>query len=143
MTRNGCETMIAQTMKLLTPAPPEWQPKGDDMRALAFVRRKATAGAKSRVAERRALERAQLAGVVAGLFGGVASALFGSVFTAASWFVADEGARQWLSTAGAILLFLTIPLLIIGGYCMDWIDKDKPQRDPKVVRYQDEDEDDD
>ncbi|HEY6403104.1 MAG TPA: hypothetical protein VI479_16920, partial [Blastocatellia bacterium] len=105
--------------------------------------RKATAGAKPRMTWRRALERAQIAGAVAGLFGGVASSLFGSVFTAASWFVADKGARQWLWNAGAILLFLTIPLLIIGGYCMDWIDKDKPQRDPKVVRYEDEDEDDD
>jgi hypothetical protein len=119
------------------------QPKEDDMYASPYVHRDAQGGAKSRVAERRALERAQITGAVAGLFGGVASALFGSVFTAASWLVSNEGARQWLSTAGAILLFLTIPLLIIGGYCMDWIDKDKPQRDPKVVRYEDDDKDDD
>ncbi|HEU0177161.1 MAG TPA: hypothetical protein VFV58_23095 [Blastocatellia bacterium] len=108
---------------------------------MAFVRRKAPAGAKPRVTGRRAIEQAQVACVVAGLFGGVASAMFGGVFTAASWFVANEGARRWLSTSGAILLFLTIPLLIIGGYCMDWIEKDKPQRGSKVVRYEDEDDD--
>jgi len=80
-------------------------------------------------------------GVVAGLFGGVASGGFGAVFTAASWFVANQGARQWLSTAGATLLILTIPLLIIGGYCLDWMEKDRPQRGSKVVRYENEDDD--
>jgi len=76
----------------------------------------------------------------AGLVGGTGSAMFGSAFTAASWFVANEGARHWLSTIGTVLLFLTIPLLIFGGYCMDWMEKDKPQRDPKVVSYEDDDE---
>jgi hypothetical protein len=86
------------------------------------------------------LEQSQLLSAAAGLFGGVASAMLGSVFTAASWFVANEGARHWLSTAGTVLLFLTIPLLIFGGYCMDWMEKDKPQRHSKVVRYEDDDE---
>jgi hypothetical protein len=76
----------------------------------------------------------------AGLVGGGASGMFGSVFTTASWFVANEGARHWLSTTGAVLLFLTIPLLIIGGYFMDWMEKDNPQRDPKVAPYEDDDE---
>jgi hypothetical protein len=110
------------------------------MRALAFVRRKEQAGAKSRVTWRRAIEQAQIACAAAGLFGGVASAMFGSVFTGASWFVANEGARGWLSTTGAVLLFLTIPLLILGGFCMDWLEKDKPKRDPKSSRYEDDDD---
>ena len=92
------------------------------------------------MAWRRAIERAQVACVAAGLFGGVASAMFGGVFTAASWLVANEGARHWLSNTGAILLFLTIPLLIIGGFCLDWLEKDNPKRDPKVARYEDDDE---
>jgi len=111
------------------------------MYALAFIRRKAQAGAKARVTGQRALDRAQAIGAAAGLFGGVASGMFGSVFTAASWFVANEGARRWLSTAGATLLFLTIPLLIIGGGCLDWVGKDRPQRGSKVMRYEDEDDD--
>jgi hypothetical protein len=110
------------------------------MYASAFIRRKEQAGAKSRVTRRRALDQAQVMGAVAGLVGGAASGMFGAVFTGASWLVADEGARQWLSGAGAILLFLTIPLLIIGGFCMDWIEKDNPQRDPKGARYEDDDE---
>jgi len=92
------------------------------------------------VAWRRALDRAQVVSAAAGLFGGGAAGVFGGVFTAASWFVANEGARRLLSTTGAVLLFLTIPLLIIGGFCMDWLEKDKPRRDPKVVRYEDDDE---
>src|SRR5262245_23448526 len=110
------------------------------MCAMAFVRRKAQVSVKARVTGRRALERAQLMGAAAGLFGGVASGVFGAVFMAASWFVTNAGARQWLSTAGSILLFLTIPLLIIGGFCLDWLEKDEPQRRYKVVRYEDDDE---
>jgi hypothetical protein len=92
------------------------------------------------VAWQRAIERAQIVGAAAGLFGAVAAAVFGTVFTAASWLLADEGARHWLSTAGTVSLFMTIPLLIIGGYCLDWTEKGKPRRDPKVARYEDDDE---
>src|SRR5262245_48412893 len=95
--------------------------KGDGMYASAFVRRKARAGAKARLTGRRALEQAQVVGAAAGLFGGVGAGVFGAVFMAASWFVGNEGARQWLSTTGTVLLFLTIPLLIIGGFCLDWM----------------------
>jgi hypothetical protein len=110
------------------------------MCALAFMNRKAQVGVKPRLTGRRVIEQAQVTGALAGLFGGVASGVFGGVFTAAGWFVINEGARQWLSTTGAILLFLTIPLLIIGGYCLDWLEKDKPQRGSKVARYEDDDE---
>ena|SRR5215472_11321273 len=110
------------------------------MCALAFINRKAQVDMKSRLTWRRALEQAQVVGAGAGLFGGVASGVFGAVSTAASWFVTNEGARQWLSTTGAILLFLTIPLLIIGGYCLDWMEKDRPQRHSKIARYEDDDD---
>jgi uncharacterized membrane protein YfcA len=108
------------------------------MNASAFAHRKAEA--KPRMTWRRAFERAQVAGAAAGLFGGVASGGFGAVFMAASWFVTNEGAHQWLSTTGTLSLFLTIPLLIIGGCCLDWLEKDKPQRAYRVVRYEGDDE---
>ena len=110
------------------------------MNASAYVYRKARAGAKPRMTWRRAIEQAQIAGAAGGLFGGVASGMFGAVFMAASWFVTNEGARQWLSTTGTVSLFLTIPLLIIGGFCLDWLEKDKPRRAYRVVRYEDDDE---
>jgi hypothetical protein len=106
------------------------------MNASAFVRRKAQRGASHPPARRHAVEQAQVACAAAGLFGGAASAMFGAVFTGASWIVANEGARHWLSATGAILLFLTIPLLIIGGFCMDWLEKDKPQGGAKGARYE-------
>jgi hypothetical protein len=109
------------------------------MNALSFTHQAVRASAKPRVTG-RALAQAQIVGAVAGLVGGALAALFGAVFTAASWFVANEGARQLLSTTGTALFFLTIPLLILGGYCLDWMEKDKPQRYSKVVRYEDDDE---
>src|SRR5215467_3361934 len=110
------------------------------MNTFTFARQKAQAGAKPRLILGRALEQARVAGIAAGLFGGVASGVFGPVFTTAGWFAANEGARQWLSTTGTVLLFLTIPLLIIGGFCMDWLEKDNPKRDPKGARYEDDDD---
>jgi hypothetical protein len=87
------------------------------------------------------LAKAQVLGAVVGLVGGIFSAFFGGAFTLASWLTRNQGARQWLSTTGTVLFFLTVPLLIFGGYCMDWMEKDKPQRHSKVVRYEDEDDD--
>jgi hypothetical protein len=95
----------------------------------------------SRLAIRRRITKAQSLGALFGLAGGIFSGLFGAAFTAASWFVANEGTHRWLSTIGTVLLFLTIPLLIFGGYCLDWMEKDKPQCYSKVVRYEDEDDD--
>jgi len=90
---------------------------------------------------RSLLAKAQVLGAVGGLAGGIFSALFGAAFTLASWLTRNQGARQWLSTIGTALFFLTVPLLIFGGYCIDWMEKDKPQRHSKVVRYEDEDDD--
>lgn len=117
------------------------QSKGDDMRILASLHKNGQARVKPSVAPRGAFKQAQVMGAVTGLAGGIFAATSGSIFTAASWFVANEGARQWLSTAGTALLFMTIPLIIFGGYCMDWVEKNKPQRDPKVARYKDDDDD--
>ena len=90
---------------------------------------------------RRRLATAQVLGAVVGLAGGIFSALFGAAFTAASWLAADQGTRHWLSTIGTVLFFLTIPLLIFGGYCMDWMEKAAPRRHSKVARYEDGDDD--
>lgn len=114
------------------------QPKGDDMKVLPFTRRAAQAGVEARVTGRRALKQAQSMGALAGLVGGVVAGLFGATLTAASWFVINEGARHLFSTTGAVLLFMTIPLMVFGGYCLDWMEKDMPRRSSKAVRYEDE-----
>jgi hypothetical protein len=110
------------------------------MFALVFTPQKAQTDIRGRETSKGALERGQIVGAAVGLFGAVASAMFGAVFTVAGWLAPNEGARQWLSTTGTVLFFLTIPLLIISGYCMDWLEKDRPQRNSKVVRYEDDDE---
>jgi hypothetical protein len=114
--------------------------KGAEMHTSSFARERAQTGAKRRMGWRRPIEQAQVACSAAGLFGGVASAIFGSVLIGVSWLVADEGAHRWLSTIGSILLILTIPLLIIGDFCMDWLEKGNPQGAPKVARYEYDDE---
>ncbi|HEV2665882.1 MAG TPA: hypothetical protein VG324_13275 [Blastocatellia bacterium] len=111
------------------------------MDALVFVQMKnAQSGKKLYATSRRRLESAQTLGAAFGLMGGVLAALFGALFTVVSWFGANEGARHSLSTLGTTLLFLTIPLLIFGGYCLDWMEKDSPHRYSKVSRYDDGDE---
>jgi predicted phage tail protein len=79
--------------------------------------------ASHRPARKRAWVQAQLAGAVVGLLGGLAGVLGGSLLTAASWFTRAEGARQGLATAGSVLLYLTIPLLLLGAVCMDWVEE--------------------
>ena len=110
------------------------------MNALVFVRLSAQVAKIPKETGRRRLEIAQSLGAVFGLVGGILAALFGSLFTATGWFVTNEGSRQLVSTMGTTLLFLTIPLLIFGGYCMDWMEKDKPRRYSTVARYEVDDE---
>ncbi|MCI0336408.1 MAG: hypothetical protein L0226_02435 [Acidobacteria bacterium] len=89
---------------------------------------------------RRWLVKMQYVGAAIGLFGGAATALSGSILTAAGWFVTNDGARQWLSTSGSVLLYLTIPLIILGAYCLDWMEKDKSQVKSKIARDEEDDD---
>jgi hypothetical protein len=111
------------------------QPKGDDMKVLSFTPRAAQVEIAPAVTGARARKQAQFMGALAGLVGSVMAGLFGSIFTAASWFVINEGARRWFATTGTILLSMTIPLMIFGGFCMDWMEKDLPRHHPKFARY--------
>jgi hypothetical protein len=71
-------------------------------------------------------------GAIVGLAGGVVVVFFGSALTAISWFT---GAAAHVQTLGTVLLFLTIPLLILGAECLDLIDKEKEQA--KESRFHD------
>ncbi|HKQ75339.1 MAG TPA: hypothetical protein VJ810_16690 [Blastocatellia bacterium] len=89
-----------------------------------------------------AIKQAKTVGAVVGLFGGIFATMSGAVFTVASWLVTNDGASQWLSTAGTVLFILTIPLFIFGAFCMDWVEKDKPYHSSKISRFMDTDDDD-
>lgn len=110
------------------------------MNASALARQNAQVVIKPRLTGRRAPTQAQTLGAIAGIAGGIGAAMFGAAFTTASWVVTNESARQWLSAAGTALLFLTIPLLVFGGYCLDWMERDKPHHYSKIAHYEDDDE---
>jgi hypothetical protein len=79
------------------------------------------------------LEEAEIWGAIFGLGGGLAAALLGSVLTAAGWVTTGQGAHQWLTTTGTVLLCSTIPLIVLGACCLDWLEKglgwSRPGRD--------------
>jgi hypothetical protein len=116
------------------------QSERGDMNAMTLFHKDTQTDLKPRTAGRGRLAKAQVAGAAIGLGGSVTAGLSGALLTLASWLVADQGVRHWLSTAGTVLLLLTIPLIILAAYCLDWMEKDKPQRWSKVARYDDEDD---
>lgn len=118
------------------------EPTGDRMYTSASLDKSMQARIKPLRSLFGAIRQAQLVGAGVGLAGGLFAAMSGAVFTVASWFVANEGVRRWLSTAGTVLFFLTIPLIIFGGFCMDWVEKNKSRHGFKLVRYEKDDDDD-
>lgn len=101
------------------------QQKGEDMNALADAN--AQASGASETTGQRIRATLQVIGVAVGLVGGVAAGVFGGLLIAAGWLSVNEGARHWLSSAGSALLVLTIPLIILGALCLDWMEKGQSQ----------------
>ena len=60
-------------------------------------------------------------GAFVGLFGGVIAPLIGAALSALAWFIGDWHGFH-IGRDGAVLLFLTIPLLICGAHCLDLAD---------------------
>jgi len=81
-----------------------------------------------------------LFGSAVGIFGGAFAPLFGTIFMAVEWFMPDSEARHWLYLSGSFLLFLTIPLIIIGACCLDWVEKDESQHRHKIATDEDLDQ---
>jgi hypothetical protein len=54
--------------------------------------------------------------------GGISAAVLGSLLTAATW-ILGAPAHPWVRGAGTVLLIVTIPLLILAGYCLDWMEQ--------------------
>jgi hypothetical protein len=80
------------------------------------------------------MAKIQTVGAAIGLLGGPAAAFFGAILTAAGWFAGNDGARRWLSATGSVLLFLTIPLIILGACFLDWMEKGIAGRGGEDVR---------
>lgn len=69
------------------------------------------------------------AGAVIGLFLGIMSPLVGSVFTVISWFTGPHWHGFSVQRYGTVLLFLTIPFLLLGAHCLDLMNKPKGGED--------------
>ena len=52
---------------------------------------------------------------------GIASGIIGSGLTALAWIVHGE-LNHWVHAIGTAFLVVTIPLLILAGYCLDWME---------------------
>lgn len=98
------------------------------MSAITFPHQDIQATATPLSTRKPARTRAQAAGAVAALAGGMTTALLGSLLTLAGWLVANEAVSNWLLTSGSVLLFLTIPLIVLGACCLDLVEKDKSHR---------------
>ena len=58
-------------------------------------------------------------GACLGLCGGLLCAVAGSLLTAGSWVTREPHNKVLLSRLGGVLLYSTIPLLLLGGFCLD------------------------
>jgi len=110
------------------------------MKALAFTQMNTQPETSRQPISRQLLAKMQVAGAVAGLAGGVGSGLVGALLIVAGWLTVNKDVQHWLSTTGSVLLVLTIPLIILGACCLDWIEKKEPKRVSKIARYDDDDD---
>lgn len=60
-------------------------------------------------------------GAALGLAGGLLAGISGSAFTAASWLAGASSMAGLLHQIGSVLLLATIPLLLLGGFCLDGV----------------------
>jgi hypothetical protein len=61
-------------------------------------------------------------GAVCCFGGGILLAIVGSLLTAVTW-VLGGALHPLLRGLGTFFLFVTIPLLILAGYCLDWLEE--------------------
>ena len=108
------------------------------MNTLTLTNTHENLGAMSQPARKPHLATTQTLGAGVGLVGGTTAALLGALLIAASWFAGNEAVGHWLSTAGSVLLCLTIPLIIMAACCLDCIEKEKPRGRSKAARYKDD-----
>ncbi|MBK9708532.1 MAG: hypothetical protein IPO77_16485 [Acidobacteria bacterium] len=67
-------------------------------------------------------------GLIVCLTGCIGSFLFGSLLTILSWTIGGGVRGMELHEVGSVLLCLTIPLVIVSGYLLDFIDRENQNR---------------
>jgi hypothetical protein len=56
------------------------------------------------------------------VIGAMGGAIAGSLITASVWIVGAE-AHPWLRHLGTALLVIAVPLWLLSGCCLDWLEK--------------------
>jgi hypothetical protein len=92
-----------------------------------------TQGEQAREMSEEKLAKLQSKYEVICLIGAAAASMSGSLLIAAGWLLSSGGARQWLSMVGSVLLYLTIPIIISGGFFLDWMEKGRSQSRSSTV----------
>jgi hypothetical protein len=65
-----------------------------------------------------------------GFCGGVGAGVLGSILAAVAWFTGAVWHGHSLQRFSTILLFLTIPLLVLGAHCLDLLDAEREKEPP-------------
>lgn len=60
------------------------------------------------------------------LAGGIMAGIVGTIVSALAWIIGGE-LHPWVRGLGSGLLIVTIPLLILAGYCLDWMEGKKKE----------------
>jgi hypothetical protein len=68
-------------------------------------------------------------GAAFGLCGGIVAPVLGAILTAVAWFTGPAWHGHLLQRDATILLFLTIPLLMLGAHCLDLLDNTTSPKD--------------
>lgn len=63
-----------------------------------------------------------------GFCGGACAGVAGSFLTALAWFTGAVWHGYSLQRSGTILLFLTIPLFVLGAHCLDLLDRERERK---------------
>lgn len=93
------------------------------MKELIQVQRSVNTGWRTPAAGREHRYVWAVCGVGLGFIGGILAPILGAVFTGVSWFEANSPVGPTFHTAGTVCFFLTIPLLVFGGCCLDALEK--------------------
>lgn len=76
---------------------------------------------------KRNLALVESAAAIACFVGGILAGLLGTLLSASAWILGGEQ-HPLVHGLGTALLVVTIPLLILAGYCMDWLERDSKQK---------------
>jgi len=78
---------------------------------------------------KRNLALVESASAIACFVGGILAGILGTFLSASAWILGGEQ-HPVVHGLGTAFLLVTIPLLILAGYCMDWLERDSTKDRP-------------